>query len=371
MNLFKRMAAAVIALFVMAAAFAGCHPASEVAMTVGGYDVTSSMYMCFLIQADSEARNTVDEANADNSDYDSDTVDYYKQTVEDTDFSAWVKNRAKELTVEYATYMKLFNDSGMTLSDDDQSEVDTYASYYWDTYGYSKMYEANGVSESTYKQYIAYNYVSKEYFVSIYGQDGTNPVDSDTVKQTIAENFAAVAQLKLSYTYTDSSTSSTVSYSDDEITAIKETAQEYADRIKAGESFSAIYNEANGTDDDGSSNDTYAEVFVSEAAQNYVSSSYYSFDHWDEVNSMAVGDTIVIDDDDNGYSLVLYKYENILDNDTYVDSFYDIALYILKQDEFEANIQSTSDSLEVTVNDYAVNRFKPKNIDYATSSSST
>ncbi len=370
MNLLKKMTAALLAVL-MLASFAACHPKDEVALTIGDVDITSAMYMCFLIQADGEARDAVDNANADNTDYDSNTVDYYAQKVDDTDFSAWVKNRAQEVAAEYAAYMAMFKDRELTLSDEDQSMIDTYVNYYWNTYGYSQMYEPNGVSLSTYKEYFSYSYKSKACFMSVYGADGTDPVADEEVRSTISANFAPVNVLTLSYSYTDSD-NNTVDYSEEEIAAIKEKAQTYAQRLRNGEKFSTLYLEENPSADtssvDTSDESIYATVFVSEAAQSYVSSNYYTHDHWDEASALAVGEVKVIDDDDK--SLVLYKYQNVLDNENYISTFTEPALYVLKQSEFEEKIKADAAALEVQTNSYAVDRFKPSKIEYPKSSTS-
>lgn len=370
MNLLKKMTAALLAVL-MLASFAACHPKNEVALTIGDVDITSAMYMCFLIQADGEARDAVDNANADNTDYDSNTVDYYAQKVDDTDFSAWVKNRAQEVAAEYAAYMTMFKDRELTLSDEDQSMIDTYVNHYWNTYGYSQMYEPNGVSLSTYKEYFSYSYKSKACFMSVYGADGTDPVADEEVRSTISANFAPVNVLTLSYSYKDSD-NNTVDYSEEEIAAIKEKAQTYAQRLRNGEKFGPLYLEENPSADtssaDTSDESIYATVFVSEAAQSYVSSSYYTHDHWDEASALAVGEVKVIDDDDK--SLVMYKYQNVLDNEKYISTLTEPALYILKQSEFEEKIKADAAALEVQTNSYAVDRFNPSKIEYPKSSTS-
>ncbi len=370
MNLLKKMTAALLAVL-MLASFAACHPKNEVALTIGDVDITSAMYMCFLIQADGEARDAVDKANADNTDYDSNTVDYYAQKVDDTDFSAWVKNRAQEVAAEYAAYMTMFKDRELTLSDEDQSMIDTYVNHYWNTYGYSQMYEPNGVSLSTYKEYFSYSYKSKACFMSVYGADGTDPVADEEVRSTISANFAPVNVLTLSYSYKDSD-NNTVDYSEEEIAAIKEKAQTYAQRLRNGEKFGPLYLEENPSADtssaDTSDESIYATVFVSEAAQSYVSSSYYTHDHWDEASALAVGEVKVIDDDDK--SLVMYKYQNVLDNEKYISTLTEPALYILKQSEFEEKIKADAAALEVQTNSYAVDRFNPSKIEYPKSSTS-
>lgn len=378
MNLFKKLASAALVLTLLVS-FAGCHPANEVAMTIGGVDISSGMYMCFLIQADSEGRDAVDAAVSEtasdassssaSSSSASSTTNYYKETLEETDFTEWVRNRAREAAVEYATYIKLYNERGLTLSEEDLSTIDTYCNYYWNTYGYSSLYGSNGVSFDTYKEYFSYSYKTRTYFLSVYGADGTNPVAQDEVNDAISKNFAAVDVLQLSYTHTEND--ETVDYSEEEIAAIKAKAQTYSERLKNGESFETIYLEENPSTDESSAEtdedadyDKYATIFVSEAAQPYASSQYYSYDYWDEASSLAVGDSIVIDDDENKYSLVLYKAQNVLDSTQYIETFTDPALYILKQEEMESSIKTESEGLEVSVNDYAVNRFKPKNISY-------
>ena len=351
MNLLKKMTAALLAVL-MLASFAACHPKNEVALTIGDVDITSAMYMCFLIQADGEARDAVDKANADNTDYDS-------------------KNRAQEVAAEYAAYMTMFKDRELTLSDEDQSMIDTYVNHYWNTYGYSQMYEPNGVSLSTYKEYFSYSYKSKACFMSVYGADGTDPVADEEVRSTISANFAPVNVLTLSYSYKDSD-NNTVDYSEEEIAAIKEKAQTYAQRLRNGEKFGPLYLEENPSADtssaDTSDESIYATVFVSEAAQSYVSSSYYTHDHWDEASALAVGEVKVIDDDDK--SLVMYKYQNVLDNEKYISTLTEPALYILKQSEFEEKIKADAAALEVQTNSYAVDRFNPSKIEYPKSSTS-
>ena len=266
----------------------------------------------------------------------------------------------------------MFNETGLTLSDDDQSMIDQYVDYYWNNYGYSTLYEANGVSQTTYKEYFSYSYKSKACFMSVYGTSGTDPVPEDEVKNAISANFAAVNTLKLSYSYSDDD-GNTVNYSDEEIAAIKEKAQTYAQRIRNGETFGTIYLEENPSTDtssiDTGDESAYATIFVSEAAQAYTSSNYYSYDHWDEASALGVGEVTVIDDDDQ--SLVLYKYQNVLDNENYITSFTEPALYILKQSAFEEKIKADSAALEVKVNNYAVDQFKPAKIEYPTSASAS
>lgn len=384
MNKIKSAVSAILAA-VMLFALAACHPANETAMTVGDVTIPSGIYLCALIQADGEGRNTVDaakSAEATSSDTSSDTadgtssaasastsseaVDYYKEKIEDTDFTAWVKNRAQEICVEYAAYTQLFNQNELKLSEEDQKQIDTMSDTYWNSYGYSQIYEPNGVSFDTYKEFFTYTYRTKAYFMSLYGEGGEKAIPQADIDTAIADNFTAAKVMSIAY-YTTDSDGNRTDKTDEEITSIKTRIQDYATRLEAGENFNDIYLAEypdSASESTAPSEDDYVTVFVSEAAQPYMSSQYFSYEYFEQVKALEIGKTFTDDNTDNNYSVLMQKVKNISEYTDYTETFTEAAMYILKQEEFENEIKAYSDGLKVEVNNYAVNRFKPSDIEY-------
>lgn len=362
MNLFKKIAAGLMAAALLVSV-AACHPKDETAMTIGNVKITSALYMCALIQADSEGRTKVDELNnstGDSTTSSSTSVDYYSQKIDDTPFTDWVKNRAEEVCKEYAAYETKFEEAGLSLDEDTQEEIDTYSDMYWNQYGLSVAYGENGVSYETYKKFFTYQYKAQKYFMSVYGPEGTDPVPDEEIKASFLENYVAVEPLTGSYSTTDSSGNATA-LTDEEKTALKEKFEGYAQRLREGESFETIYKEQNpdsnvtsSGSEDGPKN-PYINLFGSE-------NTSYASEHFEEVKGMAVGEVKVLEDESSGLTLVVRQ--NIEDDAYYYDTLKDQVLESLKQDEMEASISEFGNSLPFDKNNFAVNRFNPKKIKY-------
>ncbi|MCI8360702.1 MAG: hypothetical protein HFE86_05115 [Clostridiales bacterium] len=359
MNLIKKVAVGLMAAALMVSA-AACHPKDETAMTIGNVKITSAFYMCALMQADGEGRSKVDEANSsagDSAETSSSAVDYYSQKVDDTDFTAWVKNRAEEICKEYAAYETRFEEAGLTLDEETQTMIDTYCDMYWNQYGLSLSYGDNGVGFETYKKYFSSQYKADKYFMSIYGPEGTNPVPEEEIKTFFLENYAAAQTLTKSYTTADSSGNSTT-MTDEEKTALKEKFEGYAQRLREGESFETIYVEQNSsplTATEGGAKDPYISILGSE-------DSGSSSDHFAEVKGMAVGEVKVLEDESSGLTLLVCK--NIEDDVYYYENLKDQVLYSLKMEEMKQSITEFGNSLSLDKNNFAIDRFKPNKIKY-------
>lgn len=399
MNQIKKLTAALLVI-AMIFSLAACHPKDEQAMKIGDVEITSALYMCALIQADSEGRNKVDE----NAASDVSNINYQKQTIDEVDYTTWVKNRAEEICMEYAAYETKFKELSLKLSDETQSTITAYANYYWSTGGYSTLYGENGVTLDTFKRFFTYQYKSQEYFMSIYGKEGTSPVAESDIVEFMKTNYTPVYMLTQTYNTTNTEGSS-VAMSDDEKKALTDKYNAYAERLKNGESFETIYIEVNGKaidadDADTASGDTSSsntsstgssDVSSTASSDSSTTSSGASsgdsaepakpadkyaqllgsmdttsgYKNYDKVKAMAVGDVQVIDEE-TGISLIVKK--DISEDPYYLTYLNDEILYKIKQEEFEASVKAFAKTLSFTKNEYAVNRFKPKNIVYPTTS---
>lgn len=379
MKKIKSAISMVLVAVMMLCALAACHPANETAVTVGDMQVSAGVYLCALIQADGEGRNTIDtlkakEETAEETDTSSSVaavteVDYYKEKIDDTDFTTWVKNRALQLVTEYAAYTALFNEKGLKLSETEISEINSLVDTYWNSYGYSEIYEPNGVSLESYKEFFTYPYRINSYFMSLYGEGGEREIAEDDINKTISENFTIAKVLSISYTTTDED-GNKVDLSEDEIAEAKKRIKSYATRLEAGENFYDVYCEEvpdlAKTYDKDEAEPYLLTAFVSESAQEYCSSQYYAYDHFEDVKALENGKTFVADNDDEGYSVLMFKEKDVMSYTDYIEEFKQASMYILKRPDFDTEIQTYVDSFSVETNNYAIDRFKPSNIEYPT-----
>ncbi len=347
----KRILAAALVL-VMAVSAAACHPKDEVAVKIGDFEFTSAYYMCALINADSEAKSKVKEGLSE--DEAAEDVDYYSKKVEDKDFVKWVEERAMQSLKEIAAYKTLCKENKLEIPEEDANNAETYASYYWSSYGYSAYFEPNGVGESTYKQYMKDSYYSGLYFEHLYGAEGEKAIDAETVKTKMYENFIIADLIQASFS----------SKSEDEIAALKEQINGYAEDLKNGKkTFEEIYKEYNGTteeaketaeSDEPQPKDKYASILGAE-------DTAYASDQYETVKAMATGEVKVIELEDNA-GLVLAVKQDISADEYYLDTLDMATRHLIADEEFEKDIKAYAEKMDCDVNDYAVKQFKVKNI---------
>ena len=192
MSLYKRAVALCLALGI-AAAGAGCGRNTTTALTVDGYEVPAGVYIYFLNTA---YNNGISELTKEQPDLDTeDTKAIKASTVEGTDFTEWVKNKATELCVDFVVTEKKFDELGLELSADTRANLDSMLEYYWATYEDTMV--ANGVSEESFTKVMTSSYKSEEIFNYYYGIDGQEGVTEDELKDCYAENNIRCQYVKI------------------------------------------------------------------------------------------------------------------------------------------------------------------------------
>lgn len=340
---------------VLALALVGCHPKNEVALTVGGKEYTSAFYMCALLQADNEAKSKVDE-EFEEKDKDTTDINYYKQKIDKKKFVDWVEDRATQICRTYAYIETMCDENDVKMSDEDLETAESYAQNYWNNYGYSAYYGANGVAYETFKEYLTYSHLMQTYFISIYGKDGTSAVKEEDVKKTLSERFVLANALTTSLV--DESGNP---LTDKKIADAKAKMEEYKARLEKGEDFKKIYEEVNGkqenttTDSAEKPKDELAKVFGAEDTESYAS------EYFDEINKLKLGEVKVIEDKTNSQLLLVVK-KDIMADTYYLNNMYDYIVNLLKFDDFEKECQEKSLELEFEQNKFATDRFNVKKL---------
>lgn len=355
MKNFKRLIAAALVL-IMVLSFAGCHKKNEIAVTIGDVEFTSAYYMCALINADLEAKNLVNETLTEEEK--KEEIDYYSKKVEDTDYVEWVENKAIETLKEVAAYKILCKENKLELKDEDVSMSQTYANYYWSSYGYAAYFEPNGVALSTYTDYMTDSYYAEYYFEHLYAAEGEKAIAAADVEKKLYDNFIIADVIEASITS---------DMKDADKTALKTKLEGYVTALKDGKkTFEQVYNEYNEikeTDkkeeadkesDEPTPKDKYATVLGAK-------DTGYDHDQYDTIKAMATGEVKLITlEEDAGY--VLAVKQDIKADPYYLETLDMTIRHLIADKDFEKLIADYAKELKPEINKYAVGQFKVKKI---------
>lgn len=371
----------VMLILVLAFSFAGCHQKDETAVTIGEWKFTSAYYMCAFLQANDQAQAIVQQSLTEEESANAD-FDYTSKKVEDKEYETWVKDTAIETIKNIAALKTLCKENDVVLEQatkdsyaemvnsvwEDATNGYYYASYFGDQVDYglslADKYEENGVSKSTYCDFIADKSLSDLYFDHIYGAEGEKAIPQADINKEFYDNYV-IADI-LDATFSEGAT-------DKEKKELKEKLDGYAAKIKAGKTtFEKVYNEYNKVEDtkkvehdhdgDGVADhdakdhepnstpkDELAQLLGSEESAS-------PNDHYKTVKEMKVGQVKVIENGETGYMLVVKK--DIKKDEYYVTQNDTVVRHALKDEEFAKIIEDFVKKLTVDINDFAVDQFE-------------
>ena len=354
MKTVKKVLAIVLTALMGVSLFAGCHKKNETAVKIGDYKYTSGYYACALVYADTEARQKVTE-NFEKKGKDTTDIDFMKQKIDGKTYEKWVKDKAIDIIKENAGYKALCKEKGFKLTDENKESAESYVNSYWDSFGYSEIFTANGCSKETFLKFTTDSYYAQVYFDSIYGTEGTNPITEDQIKDTLANKFVVVDRIEVD----------TSVLSDDETTEQKDLLNGYLKRLNAGESFSAIfvdYDEYTGADPREVTPGDGVETAIDPNAELLGDSeSNYPCDYYDELKGMKYGESKLLTLENK---LVLVQRIDPTAESYYLTNYDDALRSATVGDAPDDAAKAAADKLGVKIYKNAVNVFKVKNIEY-------
>ncbi|MBQ8303815.1 MAG: hypothetical protein IJX79_02555 [Clostridia bacterium] len=376
MKTLKKVLAMCLAL-VLVLSFAGCHQKNEVAVKAGDDTFTSAFYMCALINADTAARTKIDEAKAAEkenatSSTTSATTDYFAETIDGKSYEDYVKESALNTIKRFVYVKRMCDENNLTISEQEKNNSLTMTEYYWNYYGYASLFEANGVSLATYKEYTLYSLYEDKYFNFIYGEGGDKAVSDTDIKNFLYSN----------YVIADVLSASVASKKDSEKALVQTDFEKYKGRLEKGETFEKIYKEYNKVKEDTTSSttsstaslatssttsgseenkalapkDSYAQVIGSKETS-------YSSKQYETIKAMKTGEVKFVKDDESGYYYLFVKGD-ITADPYYLEGLKKNVLNDMKFDEFEAAIKAEAAKVELKTVAFAINQFKVKKIKY-------
>ncbi len=357
----KRMLAVLLAVL-LTFAVVGCHPKNEIAVTIKGEEFTSAYYMCALIYADMEGRQLVDAELAEKEEDKEDTqkteeVDYSKQKIEGKKFAKWVKARAMENLQSIAAYKIKCKEAKLTPDEEEVTSTETFAEYYWSSYGYAQMFEPNGVGKATFTKYMTDAVYADVYFEHLYGKGGEKEIAADKVESTMFEKLLLADVLDVTFQEETA----------DQQKEIKTKLDGYvADLQKGTKTFEQVYHDYNGGEhteeplEEGQTKpvNTHASVLGDEDTS-------FASEHFKTAKEMKDGEIKLIEKENAaGYTLLVKRD---LATDKYFVEELDMAVrHIIADEEYAELIETFAKDLKVKTNESAVNLFKVEKIVYPT-----
>lgn len=132
----------------------------------------------------------------------------WSEKIEGKKAEQWIKNHAVELCKRYLIVNRLFDQSGMTLDEDDLNDIETTVYNEWWYYGRLTVYGPMGVDEETYTDIITMEKKSEK--LAKYYEDELN-VTEDAVKSYLRGNYTSFIYISMYY-YNDAGESAIGEY---------------------------------------------------------------------------------------------------------------------------------------------------------------
>ncbi len=356
MKLMKNIIALVI-VCIMAFSITGCHKKNEIAVTVNGYEFTSGYYMCALVNAYFEGQSTIYDSKTNTTD-----IDYFKEKIDGKKFADWVKDRAIDILEEIGTYKKVCDDKKVKVDDETKANAENNAYYMWSMYGYGAYFEPNGVSFETYKKFTLDNYYSSLYFEHLYGEKGEKEIPAADVEKKLYDNFIIADLIE-------------VTFDQESAEKIAETKTKFEgylnDLTSKKKTFEEVYKLHNNITEEEEKEEEKTEADEEEVETLKPLDEYaqllgakdsgYDHDYFSDINKMATNEIKLITKEKNtGFILVVKK--DIKADPYYRENLDMTVRHLLKDTEFEKDMEKLFKEAKAEINSYAVDRFKVKNI---------
>lgn len=332
----KKLAAAVLAVLT-ACSLSACGGDTSWTFRSGDYTVTSGMYVGLSIDALSAASST--------EGYDS-TKSPFDQDIESTDSVKWLQAKANQLSKEYLAIETQFAERGLTLSEQDQSEIDSQVEMYWTQFGMGSVYEEEGCGKTSYATLVANNYKKNLLFQNVYGEGGEKEVPESELEATFQNDYVKGVYISLSILDDEGE-----KLTGDELQAVKDDAQKLADRIEAGEDFEEVKAQYL-ADPDAEEESEPTDTSIVTLKESATTAPYNA------IASGEVGEVQVVE----GTNAMFVVQTLDVMSGTSFDDYRDTVLQNMKADEFEDLITEWVSALEITENESAVSKHSPKHL---------
>ena len=230
MNKLTRRAAAAVLCGALAVTACSCGANTTTALTIDGTEIPAGVYICYQMDALSEAQSVLAEEQPD-LDMTAEGFDFKKQTIGGVAAEEWVKNKTVELCRTYVASNRMFDEYGLSLTAEQKAELSSYVKSTWDEenmyaqyiYGFDTLgeyYETLGVGEKSFEAIQTVFTKQEALFNHIYGEGGELEVSAAELEAKVLSDYALVYSFQVDPAYGK--------------------AQDYVDKLNSGTAFPEV-----------------------------------------------------------------------------------------------------------------------------------
>lgn len=233
MKLFKRALAGFLTACTVLTTCTACGENTTTAMTIDGIDIPAGVYIYYIVNAYSDAMNTMSEDGADFSEC-KETKDI-KKIMKNADIDGihadeWIKNKAIGYCQTYAAVKKDFKEKKIALTGEEIAQVDEAAIKAFEYYG--DFFEESGISEESAKSVLSLNMEEQKLWDYYYGEGGELDIPEQELYDYYVDNHLRIKYLEMPLKDGEGNL-----LKSDGKSEIEKMAQDYLDRLakKAGD----------------------------------------------------------------------------------------------------------------------------------------
>ncbi len=211
MNKMTKRAVAAILCGALTLTACSCGNTTGTALTIDGTEIPAGVYICFQMDALSEAQSVLKEEQPD-LDMTAEDFDLKNHNIEGKAAEEWVKDKTIELCRNFVASNKAFDEYGLSLTAEQKTEINNYVTSSWDEenmyaqyiYGFDTIgeyYESKGVGKNSFKEIQTLYYKQEAIFDHLYGEGGELAVSADEINAKILSDYALVLSFEVDPEY--------------------------------------------------------------------------------------------------------------------------------------------------------------------------
>ncbi len=193
--------------------------------TVDGENISTGIYLYEMQVAQAEALMLISAEGGD-------VTDLSAATVEGTPAYDWIEDTAMRYMQEYIAGETLFEELGLSLTEEELAQGEEQSSALWNDYGYAQAFEPLGISESDFEQITLNSLKKNSLFNHYYGVGGELEPTAEEYSEGLEEYFYYLSFINLPLSDAEG-----VAYDEATIAAERAIVDGYYDRLMQGESF--------------------------------------------------------------------------------------------------------------------------------------
>ena len=266
----------------------------------------------------------------------------------------WIEDETLRLLREQLAVDAEFDRLELTLPDEASAKADSNAEKQWERY--SDVYNKNGVTEDSVRESCRSSLKPKYIFEALYGADGERALTTDEIAAFFDADYKLFRIIGIAKRDEDGE-----KLGEKELEEQRERAVDYMDRIRAGENADALVAQAEeelcelaGSElDHEHGSELQSHISIVENGE-----LLYSVDIMEFIEQMSPGEVALYEDDED-YYFVLQKL-SAADSEELIENNRLAVSYELRLDEFNEYLDSLTDAVELELNGYAVECYRPE-----------